>query len=514
MLTFGIRYLTGSVVASDVADRRRVEWPPHPGRVFMALAAAHFQTGDDPAEREALEWLEKLPAPALAASSCAERASVTVFVPVNDKAGPSNAPLQSAPALTRGRQPRTFARGWLEDEMVWLSWPNADASKHLRALSALANKVTRIGHSSSLVQMWVTDHAPDHEPTLVPSDQAILHLRVPGEGSLEDLERRFNREETEAYADLEREVEDADCNVTRKAAKKALNDRFGDAPPVRLRPEMSLAVGYAPPEVAAPASAAGTVFDHRFIALSLERVDGPYRHLSLTAAIQLTDQVRKALLSHLPPSAPLVLTGHGPDGTKRAENAHLAIFPLPFVGREHAHGGILGLGLALPIATTLADRQLLMSALRQLQNEGLVMGRLGKWRLVAPEGQSNMKLTTWTVAPSGSTRWATVTPYVYNRHSKAKDKAAYQRELEEDIQQAWRNIAPNQPDNLPRVIITPVSAHLGAPASHEYPRLQRKDGSQLRHCHAILDFAQPVCGPVLLGAGRYRGYGLCRPMNL
>lgn len=512
MLTFGIRYLTGSVVASDVADRRRVEWPPHPGRVFMALAAAHFQTGDDPAERKALEWLESLPAPSLASSPCEERAAVTVFVPVNDKAGPSNAPLQSAPALTRGRQPRTFARAWLEDETVWLCWRDADASPYLLALSALTSKVTRIGHSSSLVQMWTTDQAPDREPTLVPSDHSTQHLRVPGIGSLEDLERRFNRDEAETFADLKLETEDGDGEAKRRAAKKTIKERFDDTPPVRLRPEMSLAVGYSTPEEAAPAAAGGTVFDHRFIVFSLERDDGPYRHLNLAATLQLTDQVRKALLSLLPPNAPLVLTGHGPDGASRAETAHLALFPLPFVGREHAHGGIIGLGLSLPKAATVTDKQMLLAALRTLQRDGLVMGRLGKWQLSPPENQLTLKPTIWTAAPEGSTRWATVTPYVYDRHSKAKDKAVYHRELEESIQLAWSRVAPDQSHNIPRVIITPVSAHLGAPAAHEYPRLQRKDGSQLRHCHAILDFAEPVCGPLLLGAGRYRGYGLCRPM--
>jgi hypothetical protein len=27
-----------------------------------------------------------------------------------------------------------------------------------------------------------------------------------------------------------------------------------------------------------------------------------------------------------------------------------------------------------------------------------------------------------------------------------------------------------------------------------------------------IEFAEPLVGPVLLGAGRYRGYGLCRPV--
>lgn len=48
---------------------------------------------------------------------------------------------------------------------------------------------------------------------------------------------------------------------------------------------------------------------------------------------------------------------------------------------------------------------------------------------------------------------------------------------------------------------------------HAFPRLRRKDGSERRHTHAILVFDEPVRGPILVGAGRYRGYGFCRPME-
>src|SRR5437762_3246807 len=84
MLGFGIRYLNGFVAASEADQRDRVEWPPHPGRVFMALAAAHFQTGEAPEEREALLWLEELDAPNIKAADATHRAVVTHFVPVND----------------------------------------------------------------------------------------------------------------------------------------------------------------------------------------------------------------------------------------------------------------------------------------------------------------------------------------------------------------------------------------------------------------------------------------------
>ena len=41
MFSLGIRYLCGWAMATHPSERDRPEWPPHPDRVFMALAAAH-----------------------------------------------------------------------------------------------------------------------------------------------------------------------------------------------------------------------------------------------------------------------------------------------------------------------------------------------------------------------------------------------------------------------------------------------------------------------------------------
>ena len=41
MFALGIQYLNGwSMAAADGARKVQPEWPPHPDRVFMALAAA------------------------------------------------------------------------------------------------------------------------------------------------------------------------------------------------------------------------------------------------------------------------------------------------------------------------------------------------------------------------------------------------------------------------------------------------------------------------------------------
>ena len=70
---------------------------------------------------------------------------------------------------------------------------------------------------------------------------------------------------------------------------------------------------------------------------------------------------------------------------------------------------------------------------------------------------------------------------------------------------------------LPRpvdVVLSQVSLHLGVPHSRQFPAMRRKsDNGRLQHTHALVTFATPVSGPIILGAGRYRGYGMCRPVQ-
>lgn len=76
------------------------------------------------------------------------------------------------PQLARDRQPRTFARAWLDDDSVYLTWPDVDVPASIEAaLAALCSKVTRIGHSSSLVQMWLAAPEEVGEPTSISDDE-------------------------------------------------------------------------------------------------------------------------------------------------------------------------------------------------------------------------------------------------------------------------------------------------------------------------------------------------------
>ncbi len=521
MLAFGVQYLNGFVAAAEPDNLERAEWPPHPGRLFMALAAAHFQTGADPAERAALLWLDgserggEISAPRIAAPDAMQRAVVRHYVPVNDKSGPSKAMLHSLP-ITRERQDRTFARAWLDEDTAWFIWPELDPPEpHRRALEQLCAKVTRVGHSSSLVQVWLAGEGECNAPNWLPDDdRATVRLRIAGPGTLEYLEQEYNAMAVGDYATLKVQSETATDNKTRRAAKQKLKQQYGNQPPPQRRPQISLYQGYAPPvdEAGTPARP-GTVFSPHLITFKLTRQQSFYRALDLAATLTVAARWREAVISHSNDESAQIralLSGHDADA-KPLKNTHLAFMPLAFAGHEHADGHLLGVALALPAAVTRADRRAALHVIAQV-NE-LKLGPLGVWGLepvIESRPPVNLRPEIWTAGSEGATHWSTVTPVAFDRHPKAKNKAVHQQEQAAIIAKACERIGLPKPRE---VILTPVSAHLGIPPAHAFPKLKRKDGSDRRHTHAILVFDEPVCGPVLLGAGRFRGYGVCRPMD-
>ncbi len=67
MFALGIELLMRRAIITEWDNREEPEWPPHPDRVFMALVAAWGESGEDSDELAALEWLERLGPPSIAA---------------------------------------------------------------------------------------------------------------------------------------------------------------------------------------------------------------------------------------------------------------------------------------------------------------------------------------------------------------------------------------------------------------------------------------------------------------
>ena len=246
------------------------------------------------------------------------------------------------------------------------------------------------------------------------------------------------------------------------------------------------------------------------VPFAFERVESSYRFLHLVDVLEVCEGLRKALSKSRGDvhDGLAELIGECANG-KRPVEPKIAFVPLVLVGHPQADGRLLGMGLAVGKNASLKHRQSLAAVFERIPREGLNFGRLGTWRIkpyTAPGLPQSVLRETWTSHPQGATDWATVTPIVLDKD--VTENAACNTKMDRMIRLACQREGVPEPCE---VILTPVSGHFGSPPADAFPCLQQQ-GSKRPHRHAILIFAEPVRGPLLLGAGRHCGYGLCRPM--
>ena len=546
-----IDFLTGHYCAQAHDDRDWPEWPPHPARVFSALVAAWAEAGKDVGERQALEWLESQPPPSIHATSASVRGidparregrqdrhtSITTYVPVNDvflvppsgvakqydrlldiraklevaegsatvgKAQESLAsqvkkvrdwssqaqsPSKSPPTASvvgdkmqifpesRTKQPRTFPVAIPDDPVVHFIWNGVPDYGQAEFLDKLAGRVPRLGHSSSLVSISVVTDPP--VPTLVPAAEGI-HVRVPGRGQLEALQR--------AYA------------VHGGVQPRQLPFRSQMYEPLQASAELPV-----------------SILSGEWLVLEAE----PGARLRPTDSMILTQAIRAALMSNAHEPMPVVLSGHEPDGAPTSR-PHLAILPLPFVGRAHADGTIRGFALSLPRNASTSDRAAVAGA---LQVWGRVRG--GGLLLTLPGGREiNLRLLVadpvpWTLERYRWSRpsrvWPTVTPLAFDRApgrlwtADRGTRVSASRAATEVVSVACERVGLPRPE---AVEVTQTARLVGVPRLREFPVYQSPGrGARRVSAHVSVEFAEPVRGPLVLGAGRFFGMGLFAPVR-
>ena len=547
-------YLTGSAVATSPTSRERAEWPPHPARVFMAMAAAWFETGEDEAEGAALRWLENLEEPALrlpSADSVFERSLVTVFVPVNDKAGPSAAILESAPTITRSRQPRTFPCVWVGDALCGLEWRVAiGVESHFAALAELCEKVTRIGHSSSLVRMWAaqSETSPVSGELWEPDEKIGTHqLRRFSTGTLELLSTLFNDQGRQAHDTLMAKIDGlkAEKKATPKptsSRKKVIEaelarlseeiDASNPRPPIR--PSLGLWSGYSK-QTERESGVWRTYFDSDVLVLTHR--EGP--RLPLASTQNVITALRGTVMSQAVQPPPAWVSGHVPSGEPlRNGEGHLALVPLPFVSGAYADGHLLGAAIVFPRHVDRRERGRVLGPMF-VDSKGdpkpveLKLGTLGVWTLQKRDwSESREALTpeTWTAHSKGCRTWASVTPVVFDKFPKVNrenDRDGWVAEMCTILSEACERIGLPKPLDVdfgttcwhrgsPRSIVKrrTLRGQNGEDATlgDGFPLYRTKTNNAARlQMHVWLQFSEPIVGPIILGAGRFHGYGLCKP---
>lgn len=484
MLAFEIRYLLGRVTAADYAsgnEKDRVEWPPHPDRLFCALVQAWADLGRPDQERALLLRLEDADQEGRRPLLYSRPVQVpdvrrVSFVPVNDNAAPcyrdANAkkdksfPVMGALRLGRDRKERRFVSSPLDIEIdephVIIGWPGDHWTDADRVVARrLARQVGHLGHSSSVVYVEVVDEIPT--ATCLPDDEGTLLLRVPHSGRLAALENAHS---------------------------------VGRRPPIGAW----RTYGPARTEDPEPVGPWRDMVIYRF-------VGGPHA-LPIVATLQATHRLRAQLgdawRSELGGEPPRVLTGHPapPDVDGDATTA-IAVVPLPDVGHAYADGHLLGVAVLLAPGLRGEERRGVLRVLGRLNV--LSLPRLGQWQLERQSLETPLRgllPDTWTAA---STTWATVTPVVFDRDPGDLMGA----DAESSVSLSCERLG--QPRPFVQLSGTPFLS--GSEHAREFPLFRSiSTGPKRRHMHVLLRFDTPIRGPLALGAGRHLGYGLCRPL--
>jgi CRISPR-associated protein Csb2 len=479
-LVLEIEYLAGVAFAAQGPDSTAADWPPQPDRLFSGFVASWGARGEREAEARALKWLESQGSPTIFSSEAEARTPALCYVPPNDaKTGRSGN--RSVLPEYRRRQPRRFPATRPHDPIVLFHWDEAapdDAT--FQALNQIAADTSYLGHSASLIRCRFLrcDTPPKTDP------QSAMRSIYPGR--FEELRsgyRQFLRS----------------------------NGKVG-----RPRPGVPVR-----PRAVSIDNTKQSYFSSEWLVLEHNEGEMP----DIRAAALVSKEIRDAILSGyrqcgMGDSIPAVISGHTEKGDP-VQMPHLAIVPMAFAGYPYADGHVLGFAFVPPRSSGLLEEQGFRRAMRKLTIH------------VVGEEQHQLRLNTFEIGFSitrnsprrsldsmeytrSAKMFGTVTPIVLDRHLK-KSGAERQSEIVEQLRSACRNIGLPQPDLIVPDKHSAIEGVPSAEPSGNAPRWMRwrlpNSLATRALTHAVLRFPVPVEGPVILGAGRFVGLGLCRPIG-
>lgn len=223
---------------------------------------------------------------------------------------------------------------------------------------------------------------------------------------------------------------------------------------------------------------------------------------------------------------PEAVSGHAPDG-KPTRNPHIAIVPMTFSGFQYADGRVFGFALIPPNEKPLLKIPGLLESFKKVApyDEGEERRIL---KLEGPPLREQLRLAPASVGQKQKRAlspgpylnkarvWASVTPVVLDCHLKRNDD----EEVRELVARACEHAGLPRPD-LSCIRTGKHSAVEGMPPARPLtnapPWTRWKVPKSLASrplTHVIMDFGKEIRGPVLLGAGRFVGLGLCRGIKI
>ena len=362
---------------------------------------------------------------------------------------------------------------------IWNTDPTDDTAD---ALDGLCARLTRLGHSSSLVSCRLV---PDHPtPSHIPGAGTDV-LRSVRSGQLAALEQEYEKHQ-------------------------GSKPRTLPFTPIRYRQ-------VEPATTEAPVVKPDTTGE--WLVLAFMR--GSKRFPS-TMAVEVATALRGAVFHHATDPMPEGLSGHRRKG-RPSTSPHVAFLPLPWVGHEHADGRLMGAAIAMPEQLDTESRRSLLRSIGRWESVAgpltLTLGRKGILEMERIVGVSPLVTLRPGLWRRRSHRWVSATPIALPTHpgklgsgTAAARSKAWAR-AEQAIVNSCRHIGLPEPID---VVVALAPLITGARPAPTFPAFrQRGPGGKSvarRLVHAAVTFGQPVAGPMVLGAGRYLGLGLMRPM--
>ena len=477
------------------------DWPPAPARLFQALLAGAARGATVPAAvEEALDWLETLPPPAIAAPRGITGQGYTAFVPNNDldaELSKRETPrLDDAVAAIRvGKRIRPIL--FDDDTPLLYRWSLGKADERAALLCKATAGLYRLGRGVDMA--WAEAAVIDAEEA---EERLFLHGGI-------------------VYRPTNGESSGLDLLCPRQGSRRTLTRRF-EAMRHRFRRGGSnrkpLRIFAQPPRPLLAKVAYDAPAHHLLFELRRGDVQATFAPWPLSKVSELVQNVRDQVASKLCKAAPNLakdveryLIGRGATDADKAARVH--IVPLPSVGHEHATMAIRRIVVYVPPSCPLKVEDLAW-ALAQIawtDEDGVIVREL--------QSADDMRMAE-RFQRCGK-HWQSVTPLALpmarrrridpaRRAEEAKsgaERAAEEARAAAAVWQALRHAGIRIPVVDMRVQREPF--HRRGQRAEAFSPGTRFPKEAL--WHASLTFAAPLAGPLLLGNGRYLGLGLMLP---
>ena len=440
----------------------RGEWPPAPSRLLAAMVAAdgtgercRFTDGHE------LEFLEQAGPPIIYADPDPHHQALQTRYVVLHTGGPEKKTHQEYVARS-GVAVHPGVRVATRYNHVTYIWETSDAPPEtIEALRLRAARIGYLGTADSPVRVRVITDRPDQmaeKTAFTPDSNGDVWINVPKEGHLQILDELYN-------------------------AWSAQGAAIGRS----QYPALRNLVAYRHPSVGGQTRNSKEIL----IWLRLQTsVSG--RKIGI-----LTTLFKKAVLEQhqqIHGEPPSILHGHG----FKEKGYEIARFlALPNVGYRHSDGRIHGLAVWLPPGRDSMIYRRIRDAVQAIQK--LVGFGIDVDVVPWEEGESSPYAANPNRWTSKSRRWVTAIPAIHERYTSLTLDEVARWCIHAGLPKPTSFRSSRHPLIHRGLSLSPVEVH-------------RPGRPSLPYSHIELIFAEPVLGPVVIGSGRSRGFGLCLPV--